>query len=76
MYLVTYVFLRQPVMQTPRTQVRNDPCMVAFGGRYGIHIGYANNSSKMFALHEGEVSEIFSIEIGEFKEVAHIILIH
>ena len=46
-------FFRQPLMQTPRTQVRNEACMVAFGGRYGIQIGYHNNSNKMFALNEG-----------------------
>ncbi len=40
-------------MQTPRTQVRNEACMVAFGGRYGIQIGYHNNSNKMYALNEG-----------------------
>ena len=41
---------RHPLMQTCRTQVRNTPCMVAFGGRCGANIGYKFNSSKMYAL--------------------------
>jgi len=41
---------RHPLMQTGRTQVRNTPCMVAFGGRRGVNIGYKFNSNKMYAL--------------------------
>lgn len=44
---------RHPVMQTVRTQVRNEPCMVALGGRYGVNIGYKHNCNKVFALHDG-----------------------
>ena len=45
---------RHPLIQNSRTQVRNDQCMVAFGGRYGISIGYKHNCNKMFALHNGK----------------------
>ena len=41
---------RHPQLQTPRTQIRNKPCMIALGGRYGINIGDKYNSNKMFAL--------------------------
>ena len=41
---------RQPLLQSPRTHVRNEPCMIALGGRYGINIGYKYNSNKMYAL--------------------------
>ncbi len=40
-------------MQTPRTRVRGEPRMVAFGGRYGTSVGYANNSNRMYVLHQG-----------------------
>ena len=45
---------RHPMLQTQRTRVRNKPCMVAFGGRYGISVGYKHNCNKMFALHENK----------------------
>ena len=45
---------RHPMMQNQRTRVRNVPCMVAFGGRYGINIGYKHNCNKMYAFHRGK----------------------
>ncbi|KAK2155622.1 hypothetical protein LSH36_235g00021 [Paralvinella palmiformis] len=45
---------RHPMMQNQRTRVRNVPCMVAFGGRYGINIGYKHNCNKMYAFHHGK----------------------
>ncbi len=66
--LILYVwYFRQPLMQTPRTQVRNEACMVAFGGRYGIQIGYHNNSNKMYALNEGMCNS-FILETIFWKE--------
>ena len=44
---------RHPLMQTPRSQVRNEPCMVAFGGRYGLNVGYKHNCNKMYLLSGG-----------------------
>ena len=53
---------RHPLMQTPRTQVRNDQCMVAFGGRYGLNIGYKHNCNKIFVLYEGSWCQLPSSE--------------
>ncbi len=53
---------RHPLMQTSRTQVRNEACLVAFGGKYGIHIGYKHNSNKMYVLQEDRWLELPSTE--------------
>ena len=53
---------RHPVMQTARTQVRNEPCMVAFGGRYGVSIGYKYNCNKVFVLYDGHWLQLPSAE--------------
>ena len=53
---------RHPLMQTVRTQVRNEPCMVAFGGRYGLNIGYKHNCNKAFVLHDGHWLQLASSE--------------
>ncbi len=45
---------RHPLMQTPRSQVRNQSSLVAFGGRYGIGVGYKYNSNQMHVLHDGK----------------------
>ena len=45
---------RQVLMQTSRSQVRNKPSLVAFGGRIGNHVGYKYNSNKMYALYEDQ----------------------
>ena len=53
---------RQPSLQTPQTQVRNKPSIVAFGGRYGIHVGQKYNSNKMFVLHDDHWTQLHNSE--------------
>ena len=47
---------RQPLKQTPRTQVRATPSLVTLGGRRGMgfNIGYKHNSDKMYVLRSGK----------------------
>ena len=49
---------RHPLMQTCRTHVRNTPCMVAFGGRRGVNVGYKFNSNKMYALRNNSWQQL------------------
>ena len=44
---------RHPLMQSLRTEVRNTPCLVGFGGRFGLKVGYEYNSCGMYALYDG-----------------------